>query len=452
MKRCIGPVTASAALEVLLPVLLSVLAGCGGPGRPGAVNIVYNCPANTTEISSLEKEIPAFLDSTGIFISLVPFTGQEKLYAMMAAGMAPDIFYTNSTMKDRLAAEGRLLDLRTVSAGDPFVDRLYPHVVSQGCAADGGWYSLGNWSFTCGVYFNRDMFEAAGLAPPGGDWTWEEMAGLAQQLTLDETGDGVPDRYGVFIGSHFVEALEMMNGVVHTGEEVLLDIPPSAVDTYRRYRRLMADGIMPDLRRVQALGMQAPQLLQSGRVAMLVEAVPHQTLFETVTVRWGVVPLPGSPGEPRRYFRSGSGGLSISAATEHPAEAWRALTWLVGSATLYRPNPVLKDEDFVGGWERRYPRLVGSGFREVWNLSLKYGGGDPRFFVRFSSWTSGPILERLQPMLDRLWAGDIGVDELVRAVPGINQEVRKELKRELDRGTIPAAFRQPLEKALREGG
>jgi hypothetical protein len=55
-------------------------------------------------------------------------------------------------------------------------------------------------------------------------------------------------------------------------------------------------------------------------------------------------------------------------------------------------------------------------------------------------------------MLDRLWAGDIGVDELVLAVPGINQEVRKELKRELDRGTIPAAFRQPLEKALREGG
>jgi multiple sugar transport system substrate-binding protein len=422
--------------------------GCGTADKKAGVEIVYNCAANADEIRVLDAEIPSFRDSTGISVRLYPFTGQEKLYAMMAAGQAPDIFYTNTVMRDRLAAEGRLLDLRAVSKDDPFVSRLWPPVIENGKAPDGGWYSVGNWSFTLGIYYNRDLFDTAGIPYPDTAWTWDEMRTVARKLTIDTNSDGTPERYGIFIGSHFVEAIEQMNGANIRPNELQASISPASAEAYRRYLELMDENIMPDLRRVQAMGMQAQQLLQSGRVAMLVEAVPHQALIETLPMRWGIAPLPRFPGKPPGYFRSASGGLSISAQSRAPGTAWKALRWLIGTASLYQPNPVLRDVDFIGGWEKRYPRLIGSGFRDVWNLSLLHDGGDPRFFVRFSSWTAGSILERLQPLLDRLWAREITVDDLTKSLPVVNSSVERDLTDLLNRGGIQPPFRAVIEEEL----
>jgi multiple sugar transport system substrate-binding protein len=425
-----------------------VLASCGTGDRKTEVE--YNCPANALEIEVLQREIARFEADSGIRIRLNPFSGQDKLYAMMAAGKAPDIFYTNSTMRDRMAAEGRILDLRTVSKGDSLPGRLWPHVIRNGTSADGGWYSLGNWEFTCGVYYRKDLFREAGLNPPDSSWTWDDMVSLARKLTRPARADGRGGRYGIFIGSHFVEALELMTGADLPGEMLTLRIPAESADLYRRYVALMDEGIMPDLLRMQAMGMQPAQLLQNGKVAMLVEAVPNQSLIEAMTEPWGVAPLPRFPGKKPAYFRSASGGLSLSASTRDPGAAWKALKWIVTEASTYQPNPVLRDVDFTGGWEKRYPQLLGSGFRQVWDLSLEHNGGDPRFFVRFSSWTSGPILERLQPLLDQVWARKKPVDSLLAAVPAINSEVRRELAATSATMTMKPEFREKIEQALKE--
>ncbi len=433
-----------------LVVLILAMPGCGGGTQSPGIAVVYNCPANAAEIAVLQREIPVFAESSGVRITLNPFTGQEKLYAMMAAGKAPDIFYTNATMRDQLAAEGRILDLRSVSTGDPFVDRLWPHVIRNGTAVDGGWYSVGNWEFTCGVYYRKDLFDAAGLSYPESSWVWEDFVATARALTVRPADGGTPTRYGVFIGSHFVEMLELMNGGVFPRDELFVSIPETSLEVYRRYRALMDEGLMPDLRRMQALGMQAPQLLQSGRVAMLVEAVPHQTLIEGLTSPWGVAPLPGFRGKQRSYFRSSSGGLSLSSSTHDPVAAWKALVWIIAGASIYQPNPVLRDVDFVGGWERRFPHLRESGFREVWDLSLQHNGGDPRYFVRYSSVVSGPIMEQLQPLLDRLWARELSVSDLAAAVPGINERIRAELSRAVKNRSLPAPVLEKVRTALDE--
>jgi hypothetical protein len=124
--------------------------------------------------------------------------------------------------------------------------------------------------------------------------------------------------------------------------------------------------------------------------------------------------------------------------------------WIISGASIYQPNPVMRDVEFARGWEQRYPALAGSGFRDVWDLSLKHNGGDPRFFVRYSSWTSGSILERLQPALDRLWSRQISVGELRTTVNDINGGVREELEKTLQQRTILPGFRRHLEQALKD--
>jgi ABC-type glycerol-3-phosphate transport system substrate-binding protein len=429
-------------------IMLAVWAGCGGNPAPAPGVVTYNCPANAVEVAVLQNEIPAFAETSGVRIVLHPFSGQEKLYAMMAADKAPDIFYTNTIMRDELAASGRLLDLRTVSAGDPFVGRLWPHVVEGGIAADSGWYSVGNWEFTCGVYYRKDLFDEARIPYPDTAWTWDDMVAAARALTVRKTPGSPPTRYGIYCGSHFVEALEIMNGSRFPRGGTALELPATSLEVYRRYLGLVDEGVMPDLRMIQALGMQAPQLLQTGRVAMLVEAVPHQSLIEALTVPWGVVPLPRFSGKTPAYFRSASGGLSISSHTNDPRATWKALKWIIGGASTYQPNPVLRDVDFAGGWERRYPALKGSGFREVWEMSLRRNGGDPRFFVRFSSWASAPIMERLQPLLDRVWARELPVEELAKHVDGINHDARKQIEATLRSSTYGPLFRARIEEDL----
>jgi ABC-type glycerol-3-phosphate transport system substrate-binding protein len=438
------------ALQSLaLVATVCITAGCG-PRAGDDRTIVYNCAASTSDLAALQREQAGFLARTGVRLKLNPFSGEEKLYAMIAADQAPDVFYTNGAVRDRLAAEGRLLDLRPFLAEDPLSARLRPEVRAAAASVDGGIYSVSNWTHTCGVYYNRAAFAAAGVAAPGPDWTWDDFVAAARRLTLAGPAGGRPARYGVFIPSHFIEALEQMNHAPIPRDALWLAIPPESQEVYAAYLGLIRDGVMPDLRRVQAMGMQAGQLLESGRVAMLVEAVPHPGLIETLTIDWGVAPLPRFGTKAPRYFRSASGGLSISATTKHPADAWTTLAWLIGEAAPYQPNPVLGDVDFARVWEAKYPRLRGTGFRDVWSLSETHAGGDPRYFVRFASWSMAPVMTRLQPWLDRLWSGDATVTELVAAVPEINAGVRADLEQQLRSPALRPAWRAALERALAE--
>lgn len=49
------------------------------------------------------------------------------------------------------------------------------------------------------LYYNADLFAAAGITPPGptDTWTWEQVTDAAQQLAQDTDGDGVIDIWGL---------------------------------------------------------------------------------------------------------------------------------------------------------------------------------------------------------------------------------------------------------------
>jgi multiple sugar transport system substrate-binding protein len=205
--------------------LALLLAGCGRSSGPDRT-IVYNCAASVADLAALRPAQEQFFARTGIRVKLNPFSGEEKLYAMMAAGQAPDVFYTNSAVRDRLAAEGRLLDLRPWLETDPLWARLRPEVRATAASADGGIYSLSNWSQTCGVYYNRAAFAAAGIAAPTADWTWADLRAAAKALTVAANHDGRPERYGIFIPAHFIEALEQMNHATVEPGALFLSIPP----------------------------------------------------------------------------------------------------------------------------------------------------------------------------------------------------------------------------------
>jgi hypothetical protein len=206
---------------------------------------------------------------------------------------------------------------------------------------------------------------------------------------------------------------------------------------------------MPEIAFTQAQGMQVSQMLNTGRVAMTVEAVPNLDFITALKIDWDMAPLPLMGDKPPLYFRSASGGLSLSSSCAHPQDAWELMKWLVTQSPYNTPNPVLREVDFVGGWEARYPKLRETHFRQVWELSERFDGGDTRDFVRYSSWSSNAILEQLSPKMDLLFAGKMSVPQLVQQTDEINRNVLSELRKILRNENLQPAFRDKIKEELR---
>ncbi len=429
---------------------LLILISCSSSKDDGIVEITLNLPANAMLLQSLRAKIPQFEQEQGIKIKVIPFSGQEKLYAMMAAGTPPNIFYTNTVVRDRLAAEGRLLDIWQVARSDSFISRIRPVFIERGTSIDAGWYQFCDWTYTFGVYFNKKLFDKYAIAYPDTAWNWEAMLDRARKLTLDFDQDGKVDQYGIFIARHFLSAFEQMNGAVYPANALFFSLPVEAVEAEQMYLDLMfKEKVMPELGFTQAQGMQAAQMLNTGRVAMIVEAVPNLDLIKSLSVDWDLAPIPRMGDHLLRYFRSASGGLSISASCRNPAAAWEVIKWLVTESKYNSPNPILNDIDFVSSYEVSYPELKRKNFRQVWELSEKYDGGDHRDFVRYSSWSSSVILEQINPKLDLIYAGKQPLTYLTSATDEINKKVIEELNSFLKNENIKLEFKRQIEKELR---
>jgi maltose-binding protein MalE len=193
-------------------------------GKRHEAEISINVPANANLLKTLKNQLQQFEQRHQINIKLIPFTGQEKLYAMMAANQEPDVFYTNTVVRDQLAAEGRLLNLFTFVEGDSFIKKIRPEFIERGTSLDGGWYQFCDWTYTLGVYYNRSLFDLHNVPYPDSNWTWKEMLRRTKELTLDIDGDNKIDQYGIYIAEHFVSAIERMNGADYSPNPVLKDI------------------------------------------------------------------------------------------------------------------------------------------------------------------------------------------------------------------------------------
>ena len=66
----------------------------------------------------------------------------------------------------------------------------------EGYKVSDNYYGLPRDFQTIVLFYNKDMFDAAGMAYPTASWTWDDLRAAAKQLTLDKNGDGIADQYG----------------------------------------------------------------------------------------------------------------------------------------------------------------------------------------------------------------------------------------------------------------
>lgn len=186
-----------------------------------------------------------------------------------------------------------------------------------------------------GFYYNKKLFDEAGLPYPDENWTWSDVENYAQQLTQ---GDGPEKTYGVFMQSNWTGAVEPMlwgNGSSLIDEDNNYKGVMNAQDTVEAvewYTSFEKNGLSPKSATTKAMG-GAAEMFKTGKIALMLGG--HWNLqnfkssegFDIENI--GTVGLPAGPGgvKPAVIF---SAGWHISKESKHKEAAFKLLIKMSG--------------------------------------------------------------------------------------------------------------------------
>jgi multiple sugar transport system substrate-binding protein len=309
------------ACRFILPLLL---VGCGF-ARPedGRVTIRYLTLETGVEQQALIQEMVRRFEAAHPTIHVqveVNATAQRKVLVELASGTAPDVFYTLTDTLPKMAAREKIADLRPLALRDRLdLTAYFPQTV-DGLSFRGGLYALPIHFSTDVLFYNKELFDKAGVSYPTAAWTWREYLSAARLLTLDRDGDGRPEQRGTTLPDPSVWILQNGGSLFNAdGTRCTIDSPVAAealqflLDMRDRWK------VTPTSAELQDTSVM--QLFETGRVAML----PGRTFMviefnkAIKAFPYGVTHLPRGR---RRACRLAVGGNAIARQTQHLNEAW----------------------------------------------------------------------------------------------------------------------------------
>jgi multiple sugar transport system substrate-binding protein len=212
-----------------------------------------------------------------------------------------------------------------------------------------------NWD-TIAIYYNKDLFDAAGLEYPTAEWTWNEFAEYAAALT-----DPANDVYGAAVYAEYQAgypnwiASTGIPPVVGAGRTQCTLTEPASLNALSFLKSLYDEGYMPSVSIMG--GASADDTFNfwlSGRVAMVAGGSwKLPAALEQATFDWDVVQLPRNPDTNRSRSILHSVGYVASASSENPDLAANLILFLASdegqryfaeAGGVAPANPSLQDE------------------------------------------------------------------------------------------------------------
>ena len=158
-------------------------------------------PSSPVEQKALEEAVKVFNErhkgEIRIVYEPIPGDYKVKLTAMLSAGNAPDIFYVDVNWAEELFSKGVIepLDFYVKLYGLDLED-FYPNLV-EAFKYKGKLYGIPKDFSTLVLFYNKKMFDEAGIPYPDESWTWFDLLWAAAKLTRDTDGDGKVDVWGL---------------------------------------------------------------------------------------------------------------------------------------------------------------------------------------------------------------------------------------------------------------
>lgn len=260
------------------------------------------------------------------------------------SGDAPDVFTDHLAKFPEFAVKEQIMDIQPLVEKDGVDTSIYLPGLADLWVREGKRYGLPKDWDTIAVFYNKDMFDKAGIdVSVMNDWTWNAQDGgtfeqTVAQLTIDANGKNgldpafdktnvvqygfIPQGGGGFAGQTQWSMFAASNGFKFTDgpwtSKYYYDDPKLA-ETLTWYRSLIDKGYSPKWEDISSVGGDATFI--AGQGAMTTEGSWQVGYFlsnSKFSVGFGLLPV--GPAGRKSMFN----GLadSIYVGTKHPNEAW----------------------------------------------------------------------------------------------------------------------------------
>lgn len=328
-------------------ILSLAVTGCGGSkGEEGVVEVKVAFWGSADDIPIITNSIKEWQEKhPGIKVNLEhsPYTGYDsKILTRIAGGAAPDVIATEVDYFVTFASKGVMEDLTPFAEADPEFkyDDFFPSIINR-FTVNGKLLAVPRdvAPFAC-VFYNKELFDAAGIPYPTDDWTWDDMLRIARALTKEDA-NGRIEQYGFYgwAWRNFIHGNGggVVDNVEHPTKTRIDD--PKSIEGLQFYADLVnVYKVMPAPVALANLGMGIDRMFASGKLAMFLSGIWESPGLRRFDFDWDVVMFPKNR-EGVRAFGSGGSGYGILKTSKHKKEAWeviKALTSIPGQTELAR--------------------------------------------------------------------------------------------------------------------
>ncbi len=333
-------------LKTLIPVAIAAGLVLGAAGAQAQETLRF-ATWDSNESLEIQQAIATAFEAShpGVTVQVEAYgdSYDTKIAAGFGAGDPPDVMY----MWNFPAYEASLLPLDSYLAAATDMDMTdiasglmnYAQVHD----ADGTTRTLGVPAgyTTHVVYYNKDLYDAAGLAYPSEGWTWDDLRANALKLAKPEEKvfgfgvDGNPDVYDFenYLWSNGTSWISP-DGTTTVG---YLNSPETA-----QIFQMFVDMVKANEAVLFGVGDNGSyrELFNSDKLAMVISGIWPMPDFEAAGKNFGVVGLPAFAGKPARSVMDIS-ALSIAKDSKQADLAWEFVKFYASpEAVAMRKNDI----------------------------------------------------------------------------------------------------------------
>ena len=352
------------------------------------------------------------------------FTKIQALWASGDPKAVPDIAFLWPT--PQYAAEGVLENL------DPYIQKSgynlndYWGGLLESAKYQGSVYGLPRDNEVNVLYYNKDLFDKAGVKYPDENWKWNDLLGAAEKLTVKDAGGKVTQYTLAMEGGKYFTWVNQNGGAIlddYVNPSKCMLADPKSVAAIKLFADMMNQGYaMRDADLSQAGGDQA--VFQSGQAAMIIQNTSRVSGFNSAKMNYDVAVVPIPEGG-KQWNIAGGAAWVMSAKSDNKDAAWTFLQWLQsanGGEKLYTERgeifPALQSVASSPVFMTDQPP---ANKKAIVAEAAASGVGGFGYFPEWGELDSAVI----SPALQQIWAGEA---DPAKALPELCKQVDQFLK------------------------
>ena len=289
---------AVSAIAALLVAACSQGADNGGEtaaSKPSGV-VEFQFEGEQEEVAIYEAVVEAFENQNPkVDVKLVPVADRDehlqRMTTSMASGKPPDVFLVNFRFYSQFVARGGIEPFgeHADRVGVDVADYYEPPI--EAFTYEGQLQCMPQNISSLVVYYNKKLFQQAGLEEPADDWTWDDFRTTAKTLTSgDVRGLGIEPsiiRIAPFVWQNGGELVDDLAEPTR----FTLDEPTSRDALEFITALVREDGSVPTEEEVAAQDLETR--FTTGKLGMLLSSRRDTPAFrEVIGLDWDVAPLP----------------------------------------------------------------------------------------------------------------------------------------------------------------